>query len=179
VEVSILNPAEEINIGLILGPFGVKGELKIMPLIDDANRLSELEDVLIGKENQDSERYEITRVRVHKTLVIIKLKGISSREDSMFLKNAYLRIPRDQLKELGEDQFYIMDLQGIEVSTTKGIKLGTLAEVIETPANDIYLIQGDDRKYLIPAVKDIIKHVDIDNKKMEIEPIEGLLDLEG
>ncbi len=175
----ILNPVEEVNIGLILGPFGVKGELKIMPLIDDANKLAELKEVLIGKENEESEMYEITRIRVHKTLVIIKLKGVSSREDSIPFKNAYLRIPRDQLKELGEDQFYIMDLQGIEVSTTKGVKLGILADVIETPANDIYLIQGDNRKYLIPAVKDIIKSVDIENKKMEIEPIEGLLDLEG
>lgn len=174
-----MSSVEEINVGLILGPFGIKGELKVMPLVDDANKLSELKEVLIGKENEESQMYEITRIRVHKTVVIMKIKGVGSREDSVNFKNAYLRIPRDQLKELGEDQFYFMDLQGIEVFTIDGVKLGILADIIETPANDIYLIEGEDRKYLIPAVKDIIKKVDIENKKMEIEPIEGLLDLKG
>ena len=174
-----MNPNEEINVGLILSPFGIKGELKVLPLIDDPSKLTDLKEILIGKEHEESETYEITRMRIHKTLVIIKLKGISSREDSITLKNQYLRVKRSELQELGEDQYYIMDLEGMEVSTISGEKIGKLLEVIETPANDVYLIQGEDRKYLIPAVKDVIKSVDTENNKMEIDPIEGLLDLKG
>jgi 16S rRNA processing protein RimM len=171
--------SEEVNIGLILGPFGVKGELKIMPLIDDSNRLADLKEIRIGKENEESRIFEITKIRIHKTLVIVKLKGITSREDSMSLKNCYMRIPREDLKELGEDQFYLVDIEGMEVFIEDGKKIGILEQVIKTGANDIYSIQGDGRKYLIPAVKDIIKKVDVENKKMYISPIEGLLELEG
>jgi len=179
VEVGNLNPNEEINIGLIISPFGVKGELKVLPLIDDPGKLTDLKEILIGREHEESKTYEITRMRIHKTLVIIKLKGISTREDSISLKNHYLRVKRTYLQNLGEDQYYVMNLEGMEVSTVSGEKIGTLLEVIETPANDVYLIQGDDRKYLIPAVRDIIKSVDTENKIMKIDPIGGLLDLKG
>lgn len=171
---------EEVNIGLILGPFGVKGELKVMPLLDDSNRLAEISEIRIGKEHEESKLYEITRIRIHKTLVIIKLKGISSREDSMGLKNSYIRLFRSELEDLGEDQFYLIDLEGMEVFLEKdNVRLGILEEVIKTGANDIFSIQGEDRKYLIPAIKDVIKNVDVENKKMYIESIEGLLELKG
>jgi 16S rRNA processing protein RimM len=169
----------EVNIGLILGPFGVKGELKVMPLIDDPNRLADIKAILVGKENEDSIPYEVNKIRIHKTLVILKLKDVNTREDSMNLKHFYLRIKREELKELGEDQYYIIDLEGIEVFTEDGTRLGVLDEVITTPANDIYSIKGETRKYLIPAIKDIITKVDLENKKMLIKPIDGLLDLEG
>lgn len=171
--------SDEVNIGLILGPFGVKGELKVMPLTDDPARITELTDVLIGKENEESQSFNVIRVRVHKNLVIIKLKGINTREESIVLKNAYLRIPREQLKKLGEDQFYITDLEGMDVYLQDGSKLGSLKEVIKTGANDIYSVVGEKRKYLIPAIKEVIKVVDVENKKIVIEPIAGLLDLEG
>jgi len=174
-----MNASEEINIGLILGPFGVKGELKVMPLTDDPGRIADLQDLLIGKENEESQLYGVIKIRVHKNLVILKLKGINSREDAIFLKNSYLRIPRDQLKALGEDQYYISDLQGMDVYLEDGTKLGNLTEVIKTGANDVYSIKGDTKTYLIPAIKEVIKQVDTGNKKIVIQPIDGLLDLEG
>lgn len=174
-----MNPNEEINIGLILGPFGVKGELKIMPLTDDPSRMTELTEILVGKENEESQTYGIIKIRVHKNLVIIKLKGINTREESIILKNAYLRILRSQLKELGEDQFYITDLEGMEVYLEDGSRLGNLKEVIKTGANDVYSVKGDTKTYLIPAIKEVIKMVDIENRKIVIQPITGLLDLEG
>ena len=174
-----MNSSEEINIGLILGPFGVKGELKVMPLTDDPGRISEIQDILIGKENEESQLYGVVKIRVHKNLVILKLKGINSREDAIFLKNSYLRIMRDQLKDLGEDQYYISDLQGMDVYLEDGTKLGNLTEVIKTGANDIYSVKGATKIYLIPAIKEVIKQVDMGNKKIVIQPIDGLLDLEG
>ena len=174
-----MDSKEEVNIGLILGPFGVKGELKIMPLTDDPSRITELTDVLVGKENEESQPYNVLKVRVHKNLVIIKLKGINTREESIVLKNSYLRISRSQLKELGEDQFYISDLEGMDVYLQDGSRLGNIKEVIKTGANDIYSVTGDKKTYLIPAIKEVIKMVDVENKKIVIEPIVGLLDLEG
>jgi 16S rRNA processing protein RimM len=104
---------------------------------------------------------------------------VNSREESIVLKNMYLRILRTQLKELGEDQFYISDLEGMDVYLQDGSRLGNLKEVIKTGANDVYSVVGEKKKFLIPAIKEIIKSVDIENKKIIIQPIEGLLDLEG
>ena len=109
--------------------------------------------------------------------VVIKFEGIDTRELAEQIRGAYLEIPREEAIKLPADHFFISDIIGLEVLDEGGQHLGTITDVLETGANDVYVLKGKDgRDNLIPAIKQVVKKVDLENKTMTIEPLEGMLE---
>lgn len=162
-----------LEAGKIVTTHGIRGEVKVMPYTDTPELLCEFDRLFIGK-NRDE--INVTRARVFKSTVIMKLEGIDTPEAAEKLRNKLLYMHRDDL-ELDDDTYFIQDLIGLEVSDADSGKVyGKIADVMQTGANDVYVIKGDDREYLVPAIADVVVSTDIDGGTMTIRPLEGLFD---
>lgn len=162
-----------LEAGKIVTTHGIRGEVKVIPYTDTPELLCEFDRLFIGK-NRDE--INVIRARVFKNTVIMKLEGIDTPEDAEKLRNKLLYMHRDDL-ELDDDTYFIQDLIGLEVSDADSGKVyGKIADVMQTGANDVYVIKGDDREYLVPAIADVVVSTDIDVGTMTIRPLEGLFD---
>ena len=153
----------------------------IVPLTDDPRRFSELKRVLLSKDERIAE-FEVEQVRVGLTTgrlkekVLLKLKGVESPDEAKRLVGSFLEIEKEDLTQLPKGRYFIFDIIGLKVITTEDKKVGTVKEVISLPANDVYVVEGDQKEYHVPAIKEIVKKIDLKKKVMVIEPKEGLLD---
>lgn len=164
-----------LKVGQIINTHGVNGELKIYPLTDDIKRFKKLKHVFIKSDNNYIE-YDILSVKFINQLVIIKLSGIDDMDKALELKKEYLYIDRKNAVKLPEDSYFIADLIGMDVITQEGVVIGSIASVFSTGSNDVYEIKDNTGKsFLIPAIKDVIKKVEIENKRMYINLLEGLI----
>jgi 16S rRNA processing protein RimM len=136
-------------------------------------RFDELKYVYTEKDN--TERI-ISDVWYRKGMVYLKLKNIDDMETAETFKDTYISILEDQLRELPEDSYYLFDLEGMDVYSTVGDYIGKISEIYQTGANDVYEVKNNNKSYLIPAIKDVVKKVNIQDKKMIINVIEGLLE---
>ena len=165
---------EYFEIGQIVNTSGLKGIVKINSFSDDMRRFEELDKILIEK-NKELTEYIIEEVRYSKNQVLIKFKGIDTIDDAKKFKNCYIKIPREDTKKLPEGTYYIVDLIGINVYLEDGILVGEIIDVFPTGSNDVYVVRREENNdLLIPAIKDVIKSIDIEEKKMIINLIEGL-----
>ncbi len=161
-----------LEAGKIVTTHGIRGEVKIMPYTDTPELLCEFERLFLGKNHDE---ITIERSRVFKNTVIAKIEGIDTPEAAEKLRNKLLYMHRDDL-ELDEDTYFIQDLIGLEVrDADSGAVYGKITDVMQTGANDVYVITGD-REYLVPAIADVIVSTDIDGGVMTIRPLEGLFD---
>lgn len=164
-----------LEIGQIVNTFGIKGMVKVKPFTDDIRRFDRLEKVYIKKQNQ-KEEYEIEEVKYHKDMVLIKFKGIENPEEANLLRNSYLIVDREKEEPLEEGRYYIVDMLGMDVYTEEGELLGILEDIFNTGSNDIYVVKNElGKQVLLPALKEVIKQVDIENKKMIVHLIPGLI----
>lgn len=164
-----------LEIGQIVNTFGIKGMVKVKPFTDDIRRFDELKTVYVEKNNNQTE-YEIEEVKYHKDMVLIKFKGIDKVEQAEMLRNSYLTVSRDSVEKLEEGRYYIVDLLGLEVYTDEQILLGTLEDIFNTGSNDIYVVKDKKGKQiLLPAIQDVIKQIDIENKKIIVHLLPGLV----
>jgi len=165
-----------LQVGKIVNTFGLKGEVKVIPLTDEVDRFSELEYVFL--EDNLSTKLTIERYRVKDNIVIIKFKEISSIDEAQKLKNRYIVIERERAKKLPKDTYFICDIIGLEVYDLGGRKLGRIKDVLKTGSNDVYICDSyiGKKDILIPALKDIVKEVNIEGGYMKIKVVEGLLD---
>ncbi len=164
-----------LEIGQIVNTFGIKGMVKVKPFTDDIRRFDELKKVYVEKNSNQTE-YEIEEVKYHKDMVLIKLKGIDKVEQAEELRNAYLTVSRDSVEELEEGRYYIVDLLGLEIYTDEQVLLGTLEDIFNTGSNDIYVVKDKQGKQiLLPAIQDVIKQIDIENKKIIVHLLPGLI----
>lgn len=164
---------EYLEAGKIVTTHGIRGEVKIMPYTDTPELLAEFDRLFIGK-NKDE--LSIEHSRVFKNMVIAKIEGVDTPEAAEKLRNKLLYMHRDDL-ELDEDTYFIQDLIGIEVSDADtGQVYGKIDDVMQTGANDVYVIKGQDREYLVPAIADVVISTDIDKNIMFIRPLDGLFD---
>ncbi len=162
-----------LEAGKIVTSHGIRGEVKIMPYTDVPELLCEFDRLFIGKEHRE---INIERSRVFKNTVIAKLEGIDTPEAAEKLRNKILYMHRDDL-ELDDDTYFIQDLIGMEVrDADSGQVYGRLDDVMQTGANDVYVIKGEDKEYLVPAIADVIVSTDLENDVMTIRPLEGLFD---
>lgn len=164
---------EYIKVGKIVNTHGIKGCMKCLPLTDDMERFEELEYVYTEKDNV---KRKISDVWFRKGMVYIMLENINDMDTANSFKNTFISIFENQLKELPEDSYYLFDLEGMEVYSTDGEYLGKINVIYQTGANDVYEIVNKNKSFLIPAVKDVVKEVNKENKKMIINVIEGLLE---
>ncbi|MEJ8743607.1 16S rRNA processing protein RimM [Firmicutes bacterium AM31-12AC] len=163
-----------LQVGVISSTHGVRGEVKVFPTTDDPQRFKSLKNVILdtGKEQIP---LEIQGVKFFKQFVILKFKGIDNINDIERYKRSSLFVTREDAVELEEDEYYIADLIGMDVITDEGEE-GKLVDVIETGANEVYVVEFD--KYgevLIPAIHDCILDVDIEAMSMKVHLLEGLV----
>ena len=164
-----------LKVGVITTTHGVRGEVKVFPTTDDAERFLELEYVLLDT-GRELRRLDIKNVRFFKNLVILKFDGIDNINDLEKYKGKDLWIPREEAQELGEDEYYIADLQGLNVVLEDGTEFGTLRDVMETGANDVYIIDSNEHgEVLLPAIKECILDVDLEKNTMTVHLMKGLL----
>ena len=164
-----------LKVGVITTTHGVRGEVKVFPTTDDAERFLELEYVLLDT-GRELRRLDIKNVRFFKNLVILKFDGIDNINDIEKYKGKDLWIPREEAQELGEDEYYIADLQGLNVVLEDGTEFGTLRDVMETGANDGYIIDSNEHgEVLLPAIKECILDVDLEKNTMTVHLMKGLL----
>ena len=166
---------QEFQIGAITMTHGIHGEVKVFPTTDDANRFKKLKEVILdtGKEQLP---LEIAQVKFFKNLVILKFKGIDNINDIEKYKGRDLWIPREEAQELDEDEYYIADLLGMKVLLEDGSEFGTLKNVMETGANDVYIVDSVEHgEVLLPAIKECILDVDIETNTMTVHLMKGLL----
>ena len=166
-----------LRVGVISSTHGVRGEVKVIPTTDDPARFEELETVLLdtGKEKLE---LEIAGVKFFKNMVILKFKGYDSINDVERYRGKDLWITREQAVPLGEDENFVADLIGLAVVTDGGETLGTMKDVMFTGANDVYVVERENGKeLLLPAIKDCILDVDLENGVMTVHVLDGLLDL--
>ena len=164
-----------LKVGVITTTHGVRGEVKVYPTTDEPERFLDLEYVLLdtGKELR---RLDIKNVRFFKNLVILKFDGIDNINDIEKYKGRDLWIPREEAQELDEDEYYIADLLGMKVLLEEGSEFGTLKNVMETGANDVYIVDSVEHgEVLLPAIKECILDVDIETNTMTVHLMKGLL----
>ncbi len=172
----IQKTTEWATIGKIVAPFGLRGQMKVTSLTDIPDRFSHLEEVYLGSEYTS---YTIKEVRPYKgNMVLLKVAGIANATAAEALRNQDVFIPAEQLAKLPPDFYYQHDILGLSVEKVNGGQVvGTIVDIMPTGGNDVYVIKASDGKqYLIPAVKSIIKQVDLIRRVMYIEPIGGMLD---
>jgi 16S rRNA processing protein RimM len=164
---------EYLEAGKIVTTHGIRGEVKIMPYTDVPELLAEFDRLFIGK-NKDE--VIIERSRVFKNMVIAKIEGVDTPEAAEKLRNKMLYMHRDDL-ELDDDTYFIQDLIGMEVrDADTDVVYGVIDDVMQTGANDVYVVKGAEREYLVPAIADVVVSTDIDGNVMTIRPLDGLFD---
>lgn len=164
-----------LQVGVIASTHGVRGEVKVFPTTDDVRRFKKLKEVILeGK--KENKNLEIEQVKFFKNMVILKFKGIDSINDVEKYKGCALLVTRKNAVKLKPGEYFICDLIGLEVSDDQGNFLGTLTEVIQTGANDVYVVKMKNQKeVLIPNIKDCIIEISLEKNTMTVHLLEGLL----
>lgn len=167
--------SEWATIGTVVALFGLRGELKVRTLTDIPNRFAELDAVYSGDQHV---RHLIEGVRPYKgDMILLKLKGFDDATGAEKLRGADLTIPLSELAKLPPDSYYQHDILGLRVFTLEDRPLGTIVDIIETGSNDVYVVKMPHGiQHLIPAIKDVVKQIDLVRRTMHIDPIPGLLD---
>ncbi len=165
-----------LTIGKVVSTHGLHGEVKVYPLLDDPDRFSSFSHAVTEDGQGKRIDRKIERVRFFKNLVIVKLSGVDSIEEAQKLRQGALLLPREEVTELNEDQYFEADLLGMEVVSDEGEKLGILREIIHTGANDVYTVRMEDgRDVLLPAIRSCILKVEVKEQRMMVHVMEGLL----
>jgi len=160
-------------IGEVIKPHGVRGEVRVRPHTDLPERFTWLEVVYIGKESPRP--MTVTAVRLHQGLVLLKLDGIDSRDDAETLRGAWLQVPEADAIPLEEGEYFLYQLEGLAVVTDAGRALGVVVEILETKANNVLVVKGPLGEVLIPDIDDVVDVVDLENGRIVIKPMPGLL----
>ena len=163
------------EIGQIVNTFGIKGFVKRTPLTDDLERFEELKSVFVVK-NKELIEMQIEEVKYHKHLVLVKFKGIEDINMAEKYKGCYIKIKRENARKLPEDTYFIADLIGIKVYDEDGNLLGKVDDIYNNKSTDIYVIKDDlGKQILLPSTKEVIKQIDVDEEKMVVHLIDGLI----
>lgn len=165
-----------LRVGVITSTHGVRGEVKVFPTTDDAKRFKKLKKVIL--DGREPLELSIEQVKFFKNMVILKFKGYDNINDVETWRQRDLLITRDQAVELKEDEYFITDLIGLTVEDEEETVLGRVKDVLETGANDVYVVElTDGKELLLPAIKDCILDVDVEGGRMKVHVLDGLMDL--
>lgn len=166
---------KQLQVGVISSTHGVRGEVKVFPTTDDVTRFRQLKKVYLDT-GREMLPLEIQNVKFFKQFAILKFKGIDNINDIEKYRGKSLMIDREDAVDLDEDEYFIADMIGMKVCTEDGNEFGTLKDVMETGANDVYIIDSlEHGEVLIPAIRECILDVDMDEERMTIHLMEGLV----
>ena len=164
-----------IQIGKIITTHGIKGQVKVYPLTYDINRFSRLKTAYLG----DSKvKVKVEEVKYHKNIVILKFEEFNNINEILPYKEYFIYIDEEEKIDLPGDHFFIFDIIDCLVFDTKGEKIGIVTQVIQSASNDVYIVKDNEKnkEYMIPAVREFFVNIDIDNKEIVIDPIEGMIE---
>lgn len=165
-------------IGEVLRPHGVKGEMRMKIITDYPERvLHDLSHVYIGRDTEEpAQRYEVQSARFHQMYILLQLKGLDDRDQVDALRGNLIMVDLDHAVPLDEDEFYLYELIGLTVKTQDGIELGTIIEVMETGANDVYIINSPRYgQLLVPAHDQTLVEIDLENEYVIMDLPDGIL----
>lgn len=168
---------ELLQVGAVTSTHGLRGEVKVFPTTDDPSRYKKLKEVTADT-GKKQVTLKITQTRFFKQMVIVKFEGIDTIEEAEQYKGAKLYVDRRHAVRLAEDEYFLADLEGLLVTTEEGEELGVIADILQTGANDVYVIRQEEKKdLLIPAIKDCIRKVDIEHGTMTVHLLPGLREI--
>lgn len=166
-----------LQVGVITSTHGVRGEVKVFPTTDDPARFKKLKNVILdtGKEKID---FEIAGVKFFKNMVIVKFKGIDNINDVEKYRKKSLYVTRENAVKLKKNEYFIADLIGLKAESDEGEDLGILSDVLQTGANDVYVLSAEGREdILVPAIKECVREVNLKNGTILIHLLPGLREL--
>jgi 16S rRNA processing protein RimM len=164
---------EFLVIGEILRPWGYRGEVKIKLVTDFPTRLTKLKTVYLGP---DARGFHVERARLLSGFAVMKLAGLDSPEAVDKLRGQLLQVAIEQAAPLRQGQYFHHQIIGLHVWTTEGKELGSVEEILETGANDVYVVRrSDGSEVLLPAIRDVVQEIDLENKRLVVQLIPGLI----
>lgn len=165
-----------LQVGVITSPHGVHGEVKVFPTTDDPKRFKKLKTVIMDDGKKFTE-LEIESVKFFKNLVILKFKGLDNMNDVERYRQVKLFVTRENAVKLKKNEYFIADLIGMSVESDEGEELGAISDVLQTGANDVYIISKEhEPDLLVPAIKECILEVDVEQNHMVVHLLKGLRD---
>jgi 16S rRNA processing protein RimM len=170
------NEPQMVMVGEIVRPHGLAGAVKVRATTDDPQRFSLLEEVKLQRDGRTVGEYLVERVQIGNGEVFVKFQGIDDRNQAETLRGASLMIPRAARVPAPADQYYHFEIIGLPAYSERGEPLGEIVDIETFPAHDVWVIRCGDRERLVPAVKAFIKEVDVQNRRVIIAPIPGLLE---
>lgn len=164
---------KRFKLGQIVNAVGLKGETRVYPYTDYKERFEELPELYI-----EETVYTVEKVRYMGEMAVIKFKGVEDRTAAERLKGRYLYVDRENARELEEDEYFIPDMIEMEVADEDGRLLGTLIDVIQNTAQDLYEVKAADtgKLFFIPAVGEFILNVDLEKRRMTVRLIDGMME---
>ncbi len=159
--------------GKIVNTHGIRGDVKVLPLTDDPKRFEDLNHVFVG---DNKLKLEITKVGYVKGNVLVHFKNLENINDVEKFKNSVVWIDVKDKVKLPKDSYFLDDIIGLEVFLTDGTNIGIVKDILQPGANDVYVVKDGKKEHLIPAIKDVIKEVNLEEKRMVIDPLEGTLE---
>lgn len=161
---------DKFEVGKIVNTFGIKGQVKVAVYTEDISNFKNNSKVYVNEQEM-----QVENSRLQKNMLILKLKGIDNMNDAENLKGSIIKVDRSK-KNLPEGTYYIADLIGLDVYTEDGNLFGKVIDIYNTGANDIYTIKTlDEKEILLPAIKEVIKQVDLQNERIIVHILKGLI----
>ncbi len=166
-----------LSVGRVLRPHGVRGELRVEIITDYPERLTQHAYFYLAHPDSPdvTRRYPVEGLRFHTQVLLLKLDGCDDRNAADELRGMLVQIPVEEAVPLEEGEYYLFQLVGVRVETESGEWLGQVVDVIETGANDVYVVRGPQGEVLLPAIDDVILDLDLESKRMVVHLIPGLL----
>ena len=166
---------EFIVIGKVVSTQGNKGEFKVFPLTDSADRFKNITSIFIRK-NINRKTLNIEKIRFKENMVILKAKDIENIEEAKMIVGSFLEVERKNAVKLPKDTYFIFEIIGLEVYDENDIFLGKIENVISTGSNDVYIVKGENKNELfIPAIREVVKNVNLEKKRITINMVDGLI----
>jgi 16S rRNA processing protein RimM len=174
-----ISEAGLMEIGVVTRPHGIQGEVRVQIPLEYADALLAVTYVYVeapaAREPAEKRRRRVQASRMHQDVWLLKLEDADTRDDAEALRGAFISVQVEDMPDLGDEAFYIHELLGLRVVGTDGLELGELVEVLTTGANDVYVVKGDGREVLLPAIPSVIQHIDLEAGVMTVAVPDGLL----
>lgn len=171
------SPEDLLLVGKVIRPHGLAGLIRIWSYAQTEESFLNAGTVFLKSDRDEIQEYRILTVKPHGTVFLMELDGLTSLEDAKRFRGAEILIRKDSLRCESEDEYFWFELIGLKVYLNTGRYIGILRDILETGSNDIYVVREGDAEFLIPAIHEVVEEIDLENKKMIIAEMEGLLDL--
>jgi len=165
---------KSLTIGRVIKSLGLRGELLVEPFSDALSRYKKLTSVILEKPDGVSLPFEVEEARIQKGLVVLKLSGVDNRTSADKLRESFITVGIEEIQDLEQGSYYTFELQGMEVFDTNGVYKGKVTQVEDYPSSVILVVASDTEEILLPAIKEFIISVDVENRRLTVQLPEGL-----